>query len=142
MAAQPKATPRAILVTRSRPTGRAGWAAGRMRARASTIALVVVAALGTGCMSITTNTTLLSDSSQLGAPYSGTRADLHMLVCFARDVSRNASGLLLAPLMLLPLIDLPLSFVLDTLLLPFDLALEPERAAQVIGAGGCRLFGM
>ncbi len=65
-----------------------------------------------------------------------------MLVCFARDVSRNASGLLLAPLMLLPLIDLPLSFVLDTLLLPFDLALEPERAAQVIGAGGCRLFGM
>ena len=105
-----------------------------MRARATTIALVVVAALGTGCMSITTNTTLLSDSSQLGAPYSGTRADLHMLVCFARDVSRNASSLLLAPLMLLPLIDLPLSFVLDTLLLPFDLALEPERAAQVIGA--------
>ena len=93
-------------------------------------------------MSIATNTAVLSDSSHLGNPYSGTRGNAHILVCFARDVSRDASGLLFAPLMLLPLIDLPLSFVLDTLLLPVDLAVEAERPAQVIGEGGCRLIGM
>jgi uncharacterized protein YceK len=44
--------------------------------------------------------------------------------------------------MLLPLIDLPLSAALDTLLLPLDLALEPERPRQSIAGGECRLIGM
>jgi len=86
-------------------------------------------------MSITTNTTLLSDASHLGTPYSGARADLHILVCFARDVSRDASGLLLAPFMLLPLVDLPFSLVLDTLLLPsiwpWSPIGHPRRSAEV-----------
>ncbi len=98
--------------------------------------------LGSGCMSLSTNTTVLSDSSHLGTPYSGVRSDLHILVCFARDVSRDASGLLFGPVMLFPLIDLPLSFVVDTLLLPLDLALDPDRPPQGIGEGGCRLIGM
>jgi hypothetical protein len=93
-------------------------------------------------MSLSTNTTILSDSSHLGTPYSGARGDLHTLVCFARDVSRDASGLLFAPAMLVPLVDLPLSAAVDTLILPLDLALEPDRPAQRIGEGGCRLFGM
>jgi len=93
-------------------------------------------------MSLSTNTTVLSDSSHLGTPYSGTRGDLHTLVCFSRNVSRDASGLLFAPVMLFPLVDLPLSAVLDTLLLPIDIALEPDRAPQAIGEGGCRLIGM
>ena len=93
-------------------------------------------------MSLSTNTTVLSDSSHLGTPYSGTRGDLHTLVCFARDLSRDVSGLLFAPVMLFPLIDLPLSVALDTLLLPVDLALEPERPPQKVGEGGCRLVGM
>lgn len=104
--------------------------------------VVGIAILVSGCMSLSTNTTVLSDSSHLGTPYSGTRGDLHILVCFARDVSRDASGLLFAPVMLFPLIDVPLSFVLDTLLLPLDLALEPDREPQRIGEGGCRLIGM
>ena len=98
--------------------------------------------LGSGCMSLATNIPVLSDSSQLGTPYSGTRVGLHILYCYARDVPGEPSILLVAPLMLLPLIDLPLSFALDTLLLPLDLALEPERPPQKIGGGGCRWFGM
>lgn len=113
-----------------------------MAARSAIAAAVLALALASGCMSITTNTTLLSDASHLGTPYSGARADLHILVCFARDVSRDASGLLFAPLMLLPLVDLPFSLVLDTLLLPIDLAVEPDRPPQDIGGGGCRLIGM
>ncbi len=93
-------------------------------------------------MSLTTNTTLLSDRSHLGTPYSGTRADLHILVCFSRDVARDASVLLFTPVVLVPLMDLPLSFVLDTILLPFDIPLEPERPPRRIGEGGCRLIGM
>jgi len=93
-------------------------------------------------MSLATNTTVLSDSSHLGTVYSGTRGNLHTLVCFGRDVSRDASGLLLAPVMLLPLVDLPLSAALDTLLLPIDLPLEPDRPPLSIGSGGCRLVGM
>ena len=106
------------------------------------VLLAFVAAVSSGCMSITTNTTLFSDSSDLGTPYSGSRGDLHILVCFGRDVGQHASGLLLTPVMLFPFIDLPLSFVVDTLLLPVDLVLEPDRPPQRIGEGGCRLIGM
>jgi uncharacterized protein YceK len=108
--------------------------------------MAVVIALGvtlaSGCMSLATNTTVLSDTSHLGTPYSGARGDLHILVCFARGVSRHASALLLAPAMLVPVVDLPLSAALDTLLLPVDIALEPGRPPQDIGGGGCRLVGM
>ena len=93
-------------------------------------------------MSLTTNTTVLSDSSHLGTPYSGTRADLHILWCFGRDVSREPYGLVFTPLMLFPVIDLPLSFVLDTALLPLDLLLEPDRPPKGVVTGGCRLIGM
>lgn len=110
--------------------------------KASTVFVVLVAFLGSGCMSISSNTALLSDNSDLGTPYSGTRGDLHVLVCLGRDASRDASGLLFAPLMLFPLVDLPLSFAVDTLLLPFDLAFDPGQPPQKIGAGGCRLIGM
>lgn len=98
--------------------------------------------LNSGCMSLLSNTAVLQDSSELGTPYSGSRGDLHILVCFGKDVSQSASGLLFAPLMLFPLIDLPLSFVLDTLLLPVDLMMDPEKPPQEIGAGGCDLIGM
>jgi len=93
-------------------------------------------------MSFVTNTTLLSDTSHLGTPYSGARADLHTLACFGKGVSRHASGLLLAPLMLFPLVDLPLSFALDTLLLPVDIPMKAARPPQRPGQGGCRLIGM
>jgi uncharacterized protein YceK len=106
------------------------------------MAVLLVATMCSGCMSMSTNTAVLSDSSHLGTPYSGARADLHILVCFARDVSRDASGWLFAPVMILPLVDLPLSTALDTVLLPVDLALEPDRPPQGIGQGGCRLVGM
>jgi len=104
--------------------------------------LIAGALLASGCMSLSLNTAVLSDSSQLGTPYSGTRGDLHILVCFSKEVARDASGLLFAPVMLFPLVDLPLSFALDTLLFPLDWALEPEAPPQQIGAGGCKLIGM
>ncbi|HEY5658212.1 MAG TPA: YceK/YidQ family lipoprotein [Myxococcota bacterium] len=113
-----------------------------MYERAPAFVSILLAALGLGCMSLSTNTTLLSDSSHLGTPYSGARGDLHTLVCYGRGVSRDATGLFFAPLMLIPLVDLPLSAALDTLFLPLDVALEPDRPPQRIGGGGCRLFGM
>lgn len=106
------------------------------------VLLTFVTAVSSGCMSIATNTTFLQDSSHLGTPYSGSRGDLHILFCFGRDVGQDASGLLLTPLMLFPFIDLPLSFVIDTVLLPVDLVLEPDRPPLRIGEGGCRLIGM
>jgi len=93
-------------------------------------------------MSISTNTAVLSDTSELGTPYSGTRADLHLLVCFSKNVSRDASSLLFTPVMLLPLVDLPLSLAVDTLLFPFDWVLEAEHPPLQIGGGGCKLIGM
>ncbi len=106
------------------------------------VLLAFVVAVSSGCMSIATNATFLQDSSHLGTPYSGSRGDLHILVCFGRDVGQDASGLVLLPVMLFPFIDLPLSFVIDTLLLPVDLIVEPDRPPQRIGEGGCRLIGM
>lgn len=113
-----------------------------MRKTALLVLWPTLSLLAVGCMSVATNTTMLSDSSHLGTPYSGARVDLHVLVCFGRGVSSDASGLLFGPLMLFPLVDLPVSGVLDTLLLPVDLALEPDRPPQGIGTGGCRLIGM
>jgi uncharacterized protein YceK len=113
-----------------------------VRVMAQGLFCVAFSLLAFGCMSLSTNTAILSDSSHLGTPYSGARGDLHILVCFGRDVSRHASGLLLVPIMLFPLVDLPLSGVLDTLILPVDLALDPDRPPQGIGKGGCRLIGM
>lgn len=106
------------------------------------VLLLVLAIATSGCMSLSTNTTLLSDSSHLGTPYSGTRADLHTLVCFGRDVRRAPSSLLFSPVMLLPLVDLPLSLAIDTLLLPVDVVLEPDRPPLEVGRGSCRLIGM
>jgi len=110
--------------------------------RSAFIAFGIALLLCSGCMSVATNTSFLSDSSHLGTPYSGARGDLHILFCFGKGVHRNASDLILAPLVLLPLIDLPLSFLLDTLLLPIDIVLEPGRSPQIIGGGGCKLIGM
>ena len=104
-------------------------------AAVSSIALV-------GCMSLSTNSKVLSSSSHLGTPYSGVRGDLHTLVCLSRDVSQGTSGLLLLPVMVFPAVDLPLSGAIDTLILPVDIALEPDRPPQGIGTGGCRLIGM
>lgn len=112
------------------------------RQKFALICLIFVVFATCGCMSLTTNTTLLSDSSHLGTPYSGVRADLHILVCFSNNVSQDSSSLLFSPVMLFPIIDLPLSFVVDTLLLPVDIPLEPGRPPQKIGQGGCRLIGM
>jgi uncharacterized protein YceK len=98
--------------------------------------------LGSGCASITSNTTLLSDSSHLGTPYSGTRRDVHTLYCMGRGVIREPRNLMFFPIMLFPLVDLPLSFALDTVLLPLDVILEPDARPLVIGEGGCRLIGM
>jgi len=113
-----------------------------VRVTARGLFVVAFSFVAIGCMSLSTNTTILSSSSHLGTPYSGARGDLHTLVCFSRDVSRDASGLLFVPLMIFPVVDLPLSGVIDTLILPVDIALEPDRPPQGIGAGGCRLFGM
>lgn len=93
-------------------------------------------------MSVLTNTALLSDSSHLGTPYSGAREDLHILVCYGREVGRSPTSLVLAPLVLFPLADLAPSVALDTLLLPIDLPLTAKRPPRRVGEGGCKLVGM
>ncbi len=95
-----------------------------------------------GCASIGSNTAILSDSSHLGTPYSGTTRDVHTLYCMGRGVMNEPASLLFFPIVLFPLVDLPLSFALDTILLPVDLALEAEARPLVVGEGGCRLIGM
>lgn len=104
--------------------------------------LLLASSFATGCMSIGTNAALLSDTSHLGNAYSGTRTDLHTIFCMGRDMTRDASTWIAAPLLLFPLVDLPLSFALDTLLLPVDVPLQAERPPPPVFAGGCRLFGM
>lgn len=110
--------------------------------RIARIALIVAVALQPGCMSVLTNTSVFSDSSHLGTAYSGTRSNAHTFVCYGRDVARNSSSLLLAPLMLFPLVDLPLSFVVDTLLLPVDIPVTADRPPLEVGKASCRLIGM
>jgi uncharacterized protein YceK len=105
-------------------------------------AVCLFAALGLSCASVTSNTAVLSDSSHLGTPYSGTIRDAHTLYCLGRGVVRDSSTLLLLPVGLVFLVDLPLSVALDTVLLPFDVVLEPEARPLVVGEGGCKLIGM
>ena len=104
--------------------------------------MCMLTALGLSCASVSSNTTMLSDSSHLGTPYSGTIRDAHTLYCLGRGVVRDSSTLLLFPVGLVFLVDLPLSIALDTVLLPFDVVLEPEARPLVIGEGGCKLVGM
>jgi uncharacterized protein YceK len=102
----------------------------------------LLAALTLSCASVASNTAVLSDSSHLGTPYSGATRDAHTLYCLGRDAIRDPAVLLLFPVGLVFLIDLPLSAAIDTVLLPFDIVLEPEARPLVVGEGGCKLVGM
>ena len=70
------------------------------------------------------------------------RVDLHVLICFGKTLPGDLSVAILTPLALFHLVDLPLSAVADTLLLPIDIPLEPEARARVPGHGSCKLIGM
>ena len=114
-----------------------------MRIRLSILVTALfLASHALGCASILSNTALLSDSSHLGTPYSGTVRDAHTLFCLGREGVGDPSILLLFPVALFFLADLPLSIAADTIVLPFDLALEREARPLVIGEGGCKLIGM
>jgi uncharacterized protein YceK len=94
-------------------------------------------------MSLSTNVAWLGDivgiGSHLGTPYSGARVDLHFLICGGRWVHEDSTSLLLFPVALCPLIDLPLSAVVDTLFLPADLLLKPKAPPLVPGHASCRV---
>ena len=109
----------------------------RLRALLGALALSL-----SGCMSLSTNVPLLSDQSHLGTPYSGVRIDLHVLICFGKTIPEDPTVLILPPLALCHLIDLPFSAVADTLLLPVDVWREPEARPLVPGRGSCKLIGM
>ncbi len=104
--------------------------------------LVALALSLAGCMSLSTNVPLLSDQSHLGTPYSGVRIDLHVLICFAKTIPEDPTVLILIPLALFHLVDLPFSAVADTLLLPVDVWREAEARPLVPGRGSCKLIGM
>jgi uncharacterized protein YceK len=93
-------------------------------------------------MSLSTNVPILSDQSHLGTPYSGVRIDLHVLICFGKLLPRDPSVLILTPLALFHLVDLPFSVVADTLFLPVDIPREPEAHPVIPGRGSCKLIGM
>ena len=93
-------------------------------------------------MTLSTNVPILSDQSHLGTPYSGARLDAHVLACYGKTLARDPSVLLLTPLALLHLVDLPLSTVADTLLLPIEIPRESEAESLTPGSGPCKLVGM
>ncbi len=104
--------------------------------------LVFLSLASAGCMSLSTNIPILSDQSHLGTPYSGVRIDIHVLICFGKTLPRDPSVLILTPLALFHLVDLPFSAVADTLLLPIDIPRETEARPLVPGRGSCKLVGM
>lgn len=79
-----------------------------------TLALVAVFILS-GCASVTT----LDDAARVGTPkiYSGTRLDVH-----AAAGNRVALRRFPVPAPCYPLLDLPFSFVVDTLVLPLTVS--------------------
>ncbi len=104
--------------------------------------LLFLALASAGCMSLSTNIPILSDQSHLGTPYSGVRIDSHVLICFGKTIPRDPSVLILTPLALFHLVDLPFSAFADTLLIPIDIPREPEARPVVPGRRSCKLIGM
>jgi len=92
-------------------------------------------------MSLSTNVAWLGDivgtGSHLGTPYSGVRIDLHLLFCGGKWVWEDPVSLILLPVAIVPLVDLPFSAVMDTILLPADVLLEPEAPPLVPGRATC-----
>jgi uncharacterized protein YceK len=59
--------------------------------------------------------------SQLGNYYSGTKLNISEWRCYSRAASKDMGYLLLAPLIVpIMVVDLPLSMIGDTLLIPVD----------------------
>ena len=106
-------------------------------------AVVVLVLVISGCMSLSTNVAWLGDivgsESHLGTPYSGVRVDAHILICVGRWVAKDPKSLILLPVAIFPLIDLPFSTVMDTILLPADVLLEPKAPPLVPGYASCRV---
>ena len=94
-------------------------------------------------MSLSTNVAWLGDivgfSSHLGTPYSGVRVDLHFLICGGRWVMEDPKSLILLPVAIVPLVDLPFSVVVDTILLPADVFIEAKAPPLVPGRASCRV---
>ena len=82
--------------------------------------VILFIALG-GCSSLLTHTT----NNDWGHPYAGTEKAVRGLPC---GLAISIMGLFLpVPFMLA---DTPLSFVVDTLLLPADIVMTPRRARE------------
>lgn len=122
----------------TRPSRRAP----RRRPPRFALALLAASSATIGCASLSSNTALINDSSHLGTPYSGVRSDLHLFHCFGRSLSRSASALIWTPIMVFPLVDGVASLAVDTILLPFDIALEPDVPPKPIRERSCDLIGM
>ena len=112
----------------------------RLGATGTAVALALVIS---GCMSLSTNVAWLGDivgvESHLGTPYSGVRMDLHILICGGKLVWEDPISLILLPVAIFPLLDLPFSTVMDTILLPADVLLEPKAPPLVPGRASCRI---
>jgi uncharacterized protein YceK len=106
-------------------------------------ALVVLALMISGCMSLSTNVAWLGDivgfDSHLGTPYSGVRVDLHFLFCGGRWIREDPKSLIILPVAIFPLLDLPFSAVMDTILLPADFFVEAKAPPLVPGRASCRV---
>ena len=85
---------------------------------------LIVLVCGSGCASVINRTFLYSDYQ--GKVYPGVRTDLKC-ICRPFDHTRHnkdAGQYLLAPL--IGILDMPFSFVFDTLLLPVDVFFPPD----------------
>jgi uncharacterized protein YceK len=114
----------------------------RLRRFSSIGAVIALALAISGCMSLSTNIAWLGDivgfSSHLGTPYSGVRVDLHYLICGSRWIREDPTALIVLPLAIFPLLDMPFSAVMDTIFLPADVVLEPKAPPLVPGRASCR----
>lgn len=78
--------------------------------------------------------------AQIGNPYSGVRLNLKSWQCLPTVIGQYppVAAFFLAPLSaILLIVDLPLSAVGDTLLLPVDLAVDPRAAPIDPGSARC-----
>lgn len=82
------------------------------------VTMLLFAALCSGCMTV-----LTKNAGELGLPYSGAGCDAQFLGSIFGDAATEPTLLFLA---IPALIDLPLSAVADTVLLPIDLATTPK----------------
>ena len=105
------------------------------------VLLVLALAAQAGCSTLSSKGPTFQrevPNQQLGAPYSGVRLNLHNWYCLPDALEKSVAIKLLSPLVVIEgALDLPLSLVADTVVLPVDLFMEPKAPRPPLFEGPC-----